>query len=281
MLQRSWSEAAAAYQEHMVPRFVPWTLATLDAFGSTRIPEGLVVVPACGPGQELPLLADLLPNHDILGVDLAEGMVAIARRVIQHQNLRRVTAMAGDAKSLTQLSGSRPITGIYSCFGLQIIPGPAETLRSWAASLAPGGTLAVTYWPEIAEQEGPWRTLISLTPPADRPADWEVGIPGEALKEPGVELVADKGLDFSMEWPSAGAFFDILSTAGPWRALAILRGPAFMEELRRKFLATCPEADAEPLVHTLTARMIVLRKAGQILSAWLIRDSIFESWPKL
>lgn len=50
LLQRSWSEAAAAYQEHMVPRFVPWTLATLDAFGSTRIPEGLVVVPACGPG---------------------------------------------------------------------------------------------------------------------------------------------------------------------------------------------------------------------------------------
>lgn len=50
LLQRSWTEVARGYQTLFVPRFMPWTIETLDAFLEARPPQGLVAVPCCGPG---------------------------------------------------------------------------------------------------------------------------------------------------------------------------------------------------------------------------------------
>lgn len=118
----------------------------------------------------------------------------------------RVTAEVGDATSLAELARGRPVAGIYSCFGLQQMPKPAETLRGWAELLAPGGALAVTYWPHIVEAAGPWRCLTDLTVGA---ADWQAGIPQVALRARGVQLVSDSLPAFDMVWPSADAFFEV------------------------------------------------------------------------
>ncbi len=40
------------------------------------------------PGQELPLLAAAFPWHRIVGVDLSEGMAALARQLVQQQGLQ-------------------------------------------------------------------------------------------------------------------------------------------------------------------------------------------------
>lgn len=41
----------------------------------------------CPPGQELPLLAAAFPRHRIMGIDLSEGMVTLARQLVQQQGL--------------------------------------------------------------------------------------------------------------------------------------------------------------------------------------------------
>lgn len=51
--------------------------------------------------------------------------------------------------------GWQPVAGILSCFSLQQMAQPAAVLAAWAASLAPGGVLAVAYWCALLQ----WRRL--------------------------------------------------------------------------------------------------------------------------
>ena len=165
LLQQSWSQVAAGYQEHLVPRFAPWTRQALAALGAAgALPPGPVYVPACGPGQELPLLAARLPqqNRPIVGVDLAEGMVELARQAIAESGAEgAVRAEVGDATAVDP--ALLPLACVFSCFGLQQMPEPAQVLAAWTRALAPGGVLAVVYWPRRVESEGPWRRLADLT----------------------------------------------------------------------------------------------------------------------
>ena len=39
-------------------------------------------------GQEFPLLAAAFPEHDVVGIDLAQGMVDLAEQVIKEKGLR-------------------------------------------------------------------------------------------------------------------------------------------------------------------------------------------------
>ena len=212
-------------------------------------------------GQEFPLLAAAFPEHDIVGIDLAQGMVDLAEQVIKEKGLRcdcgdmllwgwrgvsghrvslvrgprlvggssgetpgplrltfnpisslrarRVSVECGDATSLLPITRGRPVAGIFSGFGLQQIPRPAQALRDWAGVLAPGGALVVAYWPHIVEERGPWRCLTDLTVGSE---NWQGGIPDVALAAlPGLELVSDTEPAFEMVWPGAAEFFEVHS----------------------------------------------------------------------
>ena len=82
ILAESWSIAAEGYDEIFVPRFKPWTDNALALLGSTefKLPAGDVLVPTCGPGHELPLVAELLKNRNVRGTDLAPGMIDVAQK---------------------------------------------------------------------------------------------------------------------------------------------------------------------------------------------------------
>lgn len=113
----------------------------------------------------------------------------------------------GDATSLQPITKGRPVAGIFSGFGLQQIPRPAQALRDWAGVLAPGGALVVAYWPHIVEERGPWRCLTDLTVGSE---NWQGGIPDVALAAlPGLELVSDTEPAFEMVWPGAAEFFEV------------------------------------------------------------------------
>eukprot|EP00887_Chlorella_sp_A99_P002454 scaffold10.g2454.t1 len=268
LLARSWTEVARPYLHTFAPRFAPWTDTTLHALADARPPPGAsALVPACGPGQELPLLAAALPAASaILGVDLAEGMVAEARRQVAQAGLSagRVRVEAGDACDLSwvidQGSGLQPVGAIVSCFGLQQMPNQAAVLAAWTRLLMPGGVLAVCYWPRSVEETGPWQRLFDLTADtaARNAADWEADIPGAALRE-GAELLVDTYPVHTMRWPSVEAFWEGMVQAGPWHSRLLLDGPEEMERLRRRFMEAYPDPTA-PLEHAPRARLVVLRR---------------------
>jgi SAM-dependent methyltransferase len=81
LLAHSWTQASRIYEEQLVPRFNPWTQDALAQLShhALALPSGVCVVPCCGPGQELPLVAAALgPERTLIGSDLSPGMVEIA-----------------------------------------------------------------------------------------------------------------------------------------------------------------------------------------------------------
>ncbi|GAX74647.1 hypothetical protein CEUSTIGMA_g2095.t1 [Chlamydomonas eustigma] len=102
ILARSWDAAAELYTKELAPRFMPWILEGVIRMRSfiTLLPaEGMILVPCCGPGLELPLLwEELGARYDVLGIDLSEGMVEEASRVIyQHtQNRHNLRVQKGE-----------------------------------------------------------------------------------------------------------------------------------------------------------------------------------------
>ncbi|PRW39171.1 Methyltransferase type 11 [Chlorella sorokiniana] len=261
LLARSWTTVAEGYRSNFVHRFAPWTQDTLQAFvqaGGSLPESGAIAVPACGPGQELPLLAAAFPRHRIVGIDLSEGMAALARQLVQQQGLEgRVEVRVGDASRLDDLA---PLAGVVSVFGLQQMPQPAAVLANWTRALAPGGVLCVCYWPQIVEERGPWQLLTALTASFRPQTDWEQCIPGHALGE-GAQLLQDERISHEMEWRSVSAFWDGMTRAGPWHSRRLAFGDEHMEELRQKFMEQPEYSDpAAPVLHTATARLVCLRR---------------------
>lgn len=60
LLQRSWTCVAEGYNRLFVPRFMPWTLDTLNLLAGKALPAGTIAVPCCGPGECYGPLASLL-----------------------------------------------------------------------------------------------------------------------------------------------------------------------------------------------------------------------------
>ena len=86
MIARSWTSAAPGYDELFVPRFAPWTSDAIEqlSVAAPTLPEGSVIIPTCGPGQELPLVSTLLgSNRPIVGIDVAPGMVYLKLALIK------------------------------------------------------------------------------------------------------------------------------------------------------------------------------------------------------
>ena len=79
LLAESWTAIAQQYEHRLAPLFQPWLDELVGALDAKDLPEGDVIVPACGPGIELLMLAEVLPGEsNIVGIDLAAGMVDVA-----------------------------------------------------------------------------------------------------------------------------------------------------------------------------------------------------------
>ncbi len=257
LLAAAWDEAASGYDRYFSPRFAPWIEDALSEITSRagELPRGPVLVPCCGPGRELELLAARLPGREILGSDLSRGMVELARARVASLPLVRVEQ--ADASRLDERYG-RENAALLSCFGLQQIPAAPHALESWGRSLARGGVLSVVFWPPDRRDEGPFgvlQTLVAARVPAPD-ASWEKDLVA-ALERAGVSVLRDSRVRHGMQHESADAFFVSCANGGPLHSLALSKGEAFMAELRAAFVAAMPAGRIE---HEPEARSIVGRK---------------------
>ncbi|WP_086820312.1 trans-aconitate 2-methyltransferase [Allokutzneria sp. NRRL B-24872] len=244
----SWDLAAAGYESYYVPRFAPWVDTAVRAVTATELPDGPVLVPCCGTFPELDALVKSFPDKEIVGIDLSEGMLRIARERASGQP--RVRLVHGDASVLTEWAGR--CAAVVSVFGLQQLPEPDVGLRSWASALRPGGRLSVVFWPGNIESEGPFallsKVLRARVPAGDR--SWE-----QRLTVDGVER--DEFVAHAMSHPGAAEFFSAHTESGPMRALAEARGPEFVADLRAEFLSLAPSGEWH---HRPRARLIVANR---------------------
>lgn len=238
-IAQGWNEAAAGYEAYWVPRFAPWVHAAVDALVASPLPDGPILVPCCGTFPELDELIRHFPDREVVGIDLSSGMVGMAReRAAPWPN---VTVVEGDASTLDP-RWTDVCAGVLSVFGLQQLPSPSAALRSWSAALRPGGRLSVVYWPDVAEVDGPFAAVRNVVNPSagDTPAP---DGSANAVESAGLTVERDDDLAFEITHPSAARFIDAYTESGPMRALAISRGPAYIDDVRLRFLRGAPSGE--------------------------------------
>jgi ubiquinone/menaquinone biosynthesis C-methylase UbiE len=162
---QAWARRAATYD--LVTGAVTARLAgpLLDAAGVRAGTRMLDV--GCGTG--VLSVAAAARGAAPLGADLAEGMLALARR--RHPDLEFVHA---DAEALPVGDGA--FGAVVAGCVLNHLPAPERALAEWARVLAPGGRVALTVWERPARN----RLLGELT---DAVAD--AGVATRAALPPG------------------------------------------------------------------------------------------------
>jgi ubiquinone/menaquinone biosynthesis C-methylase UbiE len=139
--------AAEVYEAFFVPAlFGAWPDRVLRAAG-TR-PGNAVLDVATGTGILARKAAELVgPKSEVAGVDINEGMLAVARQKAPHidWNLAAAESLPFDDAHFDQVA---------SQFGLMFFRDPVQAIREMARVLRPGGRLAVAVWDSLEATPG-------------------------------------------------------------------------------------------------------------------------------
>lgn len=99
----------------------------------------------CGSGASaIPAAERAGPGGFVLGVDLAEALLELARRKAAARGLRNVQFRVGDMLDLGLPAGQ--FDAVVCVFGIFFVPDVPVAVRALWRLVRPGGTLAVTTW---------------------------------------------------------------------------------------------------------------------------------------
>jgi len=141
ILQGVFTRSASSYERiRYFPIFGQWLVET------AQIPKGSQVLDvACGRGAVLfPAAQRVVPNGNVIGIDLAEGMARETQVEIQRRGLKQAEARQMDAEHLTFPDSSFDF--VLCGFSLQFFPHLEQALSEFRRLLKPGGHIAVTTW---------------------------------------------------------------------------------------------------------------------------------------
>lgn len=144
--------AAEAYQAYLVPNvFRPWAEFVIDDAGLQ--PGQRVLDVACGSGVAARTAAAAIgPKGSVVGVDLDEAMLSVARGVPVAEGSATITWQHADAMALPFPTAS---FDIVLCFeGIQFMPDRARALAGFLKVLKPSGRLIGTIWGPLRENPG-------------------------------------------------------------------------------------------------------------------------------
>jgi len=184
-------------------------LAFWDRYGTRTVerlalPRGATVLDVgCGSGASaLPAAVAVGPDGRVVGIDLAERLLALARAKAARRNLGNVEFHIGDMERPEFPDAS--FDAVVCVFAIFFVADMARQVRTLWRLVRPGGRLAITTWgprmwepassawwaavrqvrPDLVATVSPWERIT--TPPALRQLLAEGGI-GEA------EIVAESG----------------------------------------------------------------------------------------
>lgn len=126
-------------------------LSFWDRFGRRTIeladlqPGMRVLDVCCGTGASaIPAAIDVGATGSVLGVDLANGLLDLARQKSQQQRLTNIEFQCADFSNLDLPSTS--FDAIVCVFGIFFLPDMEAAVAELWRMLRPGGTLAITSW---------------------------------------------------------------------------------------------------------------------------------------
>lgn len=146
-------EAAEAYEAAFVPAFfAQWAPLLCDAAGVT--PGQRVLDVACGTGVVARVAAERVGSPNVVGVDLNEAMLTVARRVAPAIDWQR-----GDASALPFPDGS--FDSVLCQMALMFFPDKVKALAEMARVARPNATVAVLV-PSALESQPAYGPFVAM-----------------------------------------------------------------------------------------------------------------------
>jgi len=141
------ANAAEIYEQFFVPAlFAEWPKRVLQA-ANVQTGDSVLDV-ACGTGVLAREAADLVgTSGTVVGVDINEGMLAVAR-----QKTPNITWKVGPAEALP--FSSNTFDRVVSQFGLMFFEDQAKAIAEMGRVARPGGTVTVAVWASLAATPG-------------------------------------------------------------------------------------------------------------------------------
>jgi SAM-dependent methyltransferase len=231
-----WEQRAGGYGNFVGAITTRVVQPLLDAAGVRR--DDRVLDVASGPGYVAAEAAGR--GASVVGVDIAEAMLALARRLHPELDFR-----PGDAEALP--FGDRSFDAVVGNFVLLHLGRPDRGAAEFARVLAPGGRLALTVWdvPERSRFLGVFLEAVA-TAGAVPPADVPDGPPffrfsddeefTRLLREPQLEDIQVRTLSFMHTASSADALWrGLLDGAVRTRALILGQTADVQRDIRNAF----------------------------------------------
>ena len=150
MIDDAKLRAAATYNA-AADNFDAPALSFWDRLGRRTIERlslqrGAAVLDACcGTGASaIPAAEAVGPNGHVLGVDLAENLLVLARKKAERQGLARTEFRVGDIEALDP--SAEMFDTAICVFGIFFLPDMPAGIRCLWRLVHPGGQLAITTW---------------------------------------------------------------------------------------------------------------------------------------
>ncbi|MGW8319030.1 MAG: class I SAM-dependent methyltransferase [Candidatus Promineifilaceae bacterium] len=133
---------AEIYAELVEPFSRPIFDEALKVMSGFLSPDARVLDAGCGPGRELQRVARLVPKGEVVGIDLAAGMVVTAQRAAYASGLDNCAFFQSDVGDLPE-EFSNQFDLVYNCLAHHHYPEPAVATASILRCLRPGGVYCV------------------------------------------------------------------------------------------------------------------------------------------
>ncbi len=131
-----------------------WTALVTGSFGRRAMQQltltagSRVLDVGCGTGPTTRELARrVAPGGEVVGLDIAQSMLAVARLRAQQEGIRNVEFTAGDAE--TAVLGEGAFDAVFSQFGVMFFADPEAAFTNLRRALRGGGRIAFACWQDV------------------------------------------------------------------------------------------------------------------------------------
>ncbi len=270
--RQDWNRVAGGWEKW--DRFFDEQMAFLNhrIVADARLKSGMHVLDL-GSGTGYPALLGAQtvgPNGSVTGLDLAERMLAVARRKAAATGLANVTFRTCDITALPYETHS--FDAITSRFCLMFLPEILKAATEIARVLKPGGWVAAAVWsapeknPSISLSIEAIRKVIELpTPDPTAPGIFRLAVPGDLagmLQQAGFIDVTDQ--EFLAEWSYASTeeyYTSLMEIAAPVQNLMATLSTSQVEEVKRLITEAAAEyRRGGRITFPMAVRMVAVRK---------------------
>lgn len=243
----SYNAAADRYDDRANSFWERFGRATIDRLGLS--PGSRVLDVCCGSGASALRAAEMVgPEGSVLGVDVAEKMLELARAKAVQRGLENTEFRLGDILDL-RLPGAH-FDAVVCVFGIFFVPDMRAAVQALWERVRPGGKLAVTTWgPRFFEPATTafWNAVREVRP------DLHKGFnPWDRISDPAaVRALLNEGGVKAVEVIAEAGVHTIASPEAWWLAV-----------LGSGYRGTLEQMDADAREHVRAANLNYIRTSG-------------------